>query len=154
MDAVPASRRVFVDSPNVRYEDDQIIADYRYSANEVTKRPNGVVHVKPVEKRLQIRTNRKVNRLGLMMVGWGGNNGSTLTAAIEAHRQGITWKTRQGLRKPNWLGSLTQASTVQIGWYLLPSEARFSGRDFWKDRPGNVSGKSPIKGSEIYLTEV
>jgi hypothetical protein len=30
-------------------------------------------------------------------------------------RSGITWMTKEGLRKPNFWGSLTQASTVRIG---------------------------------------
>ena len=30
---------------------------------------------------------------------------------------GITWMTKDGLRKPNFWGSLTQASTVRLGNY-------------------------------------
>ncbi len=32
-------------------------------------------------------------------------------------RSGITWMTKDGLSKPNFWGSLTQASTVRIGNY-------------------------------------
>lgn len=32
-------------------------------------------------------------------------------------RSGITWMTKDGLKKPNYFGSLTQASTVRIGNY-------------------------------------
>lgn len=31
-----------------------------------------------------------------MLVGWGGNNGSTLTAAVLANRLRLTWPTRTG----------------------------------------------------------
>jgi len=29
-----------------------------------------------------------------MLVGWGGNNGSTLTAGIMANRQNLSWRTK------------------------------------------------------------
>jgi myo-inositol-1-phosphate synthase len=50
-----------------------------------------------------------------MMVGWGGNNGSTLTASILAHRNKLTWRTKAGVHTPNYFGSVTQASTVRLG---------------------------------------
>lgn len=53
--------------------------------------------------------------LGVMLVGWGGNNGSTFTAAVLANKQGISWPTRRGIQKSNWFGSITQASTVRLG---------------------------------------
>lgn len=51
----------------------------------------------------------------LMIVGWGGNNGSTVTASILANKQGLTWNTKEGLQKSNYFGSVTQASTFKIG---------------------------------------
>jgi myo-inositol-1-phosphate synthase len=50
-----------------------------------------------------------------MLVGWGGNNGSTFTAAILANKEGLSWPTRRGVQKANWYGSITQASTVRLG---------------------------------------
>ena len=64
---------------------------------------------------MKIRTDRRVPRLGLMLVGWGGNNGSTLTAALEANRRQLEWRKRTGIQKANWFGSITQASTVLLG---------------------------------------
>lgn len=54
-------------------------------------------------------------KLGLMLVGWGGNNGSTLTAALVANRRELEWRTKTGVQKANWYGSITQASTVLLG---------------------------------------
>ncbi|KAL1115635.1 hypothetical protein AAG570_005925 [Ranatra chinensis] len=51
-----------------------------------------------------------------MLVGWGGNNGSTFTAALLANRLGLDWETKTGRHSPNWYGSLTQASTVRLGY--------------------------------------
>src|SRR3989338_704272 len=45
----------------------------------------------------------------------GGNNGSTLVAGVMANREGITWRTARGIQRPNYYGSVTQASTVRIG---------------------------------------
>lgn len=63
-----------------------------------------------------------------MLVGWGGNNGSTFTAAVIANRLGLSWPTKKGKQKANWFGSVTQASTVRIAddvfvplSHLLPS---------------------------------
>jgi len=56
-----------------------------------------------------------VPKLGVMLVGWGGNNGSTLTAALEANRRQLKWRKRTGIQEANWFGSITQASTVFIG---------------------------------------
>lgn len=64
---------------------------------------------------LKILTERHVPTLGLMLVGWGGNNGTTLTAALEANRNNLEWRTKDGIQKANWYGSITQASTVLLG---------------------------------------
>ena len=50
-----------------------------------------------------------------MMVGWGGNNGSTLSATILANRHSIVWHTKAGVQQPNYIGSLLRASTVRLG---------------------------------------
>jgi myo-inositol-1-phosphate synthase len=50
-----------------------------------------------------------------MMVGWGGNNGSTVTAGVLANKKGLTWRTKEGRMKANYFGSLTQATTIRIG---------------------------------------
>lgn len=64
---------------------------------------------------MDIRTERNVPKLGLMLVGMGGNNGSTLVAALEANRQSLSWRTKEGVQKANWFGSITQASTILLG---------------------------------------
>lgn len=50
-----------------------------------------------------------------MMVGLGGNNGTTLTAGIFANKFGYTWETKVGVKSPNWFGSITQSSTIRVG---------------------------------------
>ena len=50
-----------------------------------------------------------------MLVGWGGNNGTTLTATIIANKENISWNTKEGPQNPNYLGSLVRASTLRLG---------------------------------------
>jgi myo-inositol-1-phosphate synthase len=50
-----------------------------------------------------------------MMVGLGGNNGTTLTATILANSHNITWRTKQGIQTPNYIGSVLRASTLRLG---------------------------------------
>lgn len=51
----------------------------------------------------------------LMMIGIGGNNGSTLCATILANRHNIVWHTKEGVQQSNYIGSVLRASTVKIG---------------------------------------
>jgi myo-inositol-1-phosphate synthase len=50
-----------------------------------------------------------------MMVGWGGNNGSTVTASIAANRRNVQWHTKEGIKSPNYFGSVVMASTLKLG---------------------------------------
>jgi myo-inositol-1-phosphate synthase len=50
-----------------------------------------------------------------MLVGWGGNNGSTVTAAILANKHQMEWETVKGTKKANFFGSLLQAATLNLG---------------------------------------
>jgi myo-inositol-1-phosphate synthase len=50
-----------------------------------------------------------------MLVGWGGNNGSTLTATITANKHNIAFHTKDGVVQSNYYGSVTQVSTMKVG---------------------------------------
>lgn len=50
-----------------------------------------------------------------MFVGWGGNNGTTVTGGILANKHKIVFNTKKGEEKSNFYGSITQCSTVKIG---------------------------------------
>lgn len=106
--------KISVQSPKVKYTEDYIEAQYDYETTNVTE-ANGKYLVTPETMRLLIRTQRKVPKLGLMLVGWGGNNGSTITAALIANKLKLSWETKNGIQNANWYGSLIQASTVRLG---------------------------------------
>ncbi|XP_041982021.1 inositol-3-phosphate synthase [Aricia agestis] len=109
-----ATKKLTVSSPNVKYTDEYILSDYEYEETLVTKTDTELV-AKPHRTQLQIRTGRKVGKVGVMLVGWGGNNGSTFTAAVLANRHQLSWNTKNGKMDSNWFGSITQASTVRLG---------------------------------------
>lgn len=49
-----------------------------------------------------------------MMVGLGGNNGTTILGGIIANREGLEWNTKKGIQKSNMYGSMTQSSTIKV----------------------------------------
>lgn len=109
-----ASSTFSVDSPNVRYTREHIESDYEYRTTRVEKNGSNM-KVIPVDVQMNFRTERRVPRLGVMLVGWGGNNGSTVTASVIANRNKISWRTKEGVRHADYFGSLTQASTLNLG---------------------------------------
>ncbi|KAH8551897.1 hypothetical protein BGW37DRAFT_492827 [Umbelopsis sp. PMI_123] len=104
-----------VHAPNVQYTDDHIFSEYTYTNTLVTKADDGSFNVEPKNSVYHFKTDTRVPKLGLMMVGWGGNNGSTVTASILANKNNITWNSKRGVHHPNYFGSVTQASTVKLG---------------------------------------
>ncbi|GBM09305.1 Inositol-3-phosphate synthase 1-A [Araneus ventricosus] len=103
-----------VQSPNTRYTEKYIEADYKYDTT-IVKKEKSILKVIPRTTRVQFRTSKHVPKLGVMLVGWGGNNGSTVTAAVLANKHNITWRTKEGVVKPNYFGSLIQAGTTRLG---------------------------------------
>jgi len=105
-----------VNSPHVHYEDTTIVADYVYRSTEASiSNSNEKVVITPKETKYTFKTETKVPRLGVMIVGLGGNNGTTVVAGCIANREGITWRTKRGVQTPNYFGSITQSSTVYLG---------------------------------------
>lgn len=146
-----------MESPDVTYSKDFIEAKYTYSTvhvckeNGVTKvwaggwcwggrgggawwwlcsspcAPASVPQVRPCSTRFTFRTGRQVPRLGVMLVGWGGNNGTTVTAAVLANKLGLSWMTKTGRKVgvPGGTPVRSQDPGVPHGWgdgaQLLPS---------------------------------
>ncbi|GIY00850.1 inositol-3-phosphate synthase [Caerostris extrusa] len=64
------SDTIEVQSPNTRYTDKYIEADYKYDTNH-RKKEKGILKVIPRTTRVQFRTSKHVPKLGVMLVGWG-----------------------------------------------------------------------------------
>uniref|UniRef100_A0A8C6UGA9 inositol-3-phosphate synthase n=1 Tax=Neogobius melanostomus TaxID=47308 RepID=A0A8C6UGA9_9GOBI len=106
--------RIHVNSPNVRYTDTHIEAKYVYQTTSVHREGHHIT-VTPQSTQMTFRTESHVPRLGVMLVGWGGNNGTTVTAAVLANKLGLTWRTKTGVQKANYYGSFLQSSTLCLG---------------------------------------
>lgn len=104
-----------VDSPNVEYTNEEIKTKYVYRTTAVSQAGNGKYVAKPKETVYDFKVDRKVGKVGMMLVGWGGNNGTTVTAGIIANRRGLTWDTREGPRAANYYGSVVMGSTMKLG---------------------------------------
>lgn len=95
MDSLP----FLVESPRVQFNHSKcvLLAAYDYETTRV-ERDGGVLKVSPVTQTLTFKTDCKVPRVGCMLVGWGGNNGSTVTAAVLANKLNLQWRTRDGIK--------------------------------------------------------
>jgi myo-inositol-1-phosphate synthase len=110
-----ASGPIEVSSPLVAYTPNTITSEYTYETTSVAVTPEGKIIAKPVQETMIFTTERVVPKTGVMIVGWGGNNGTTVTAGILANKNKITWRTKAGVHKPDYFGSVTQSSTVRLG---------------------------------------
>ncbi|RKU44389.1 Myo-inositol-1-phosphate synthase [Coniochaeta pulveracea] len=111
-----AAKDLFVvNSPNVEYTDAEIRSKYTYRTTMVTKDDAGKYVATPQETVYDFKVDRKIPKLGVMLVGWGGNNGTTVTAGIIANKRGLTWETREGPRAANYYGSVLMGSTMKLG---------------------------------------
>jgi myo-inositol-1-phosphate synthase len=112
VDRVPIN----VDSPNVCVtQDGKIQSHYTYTSTKVHSLPGGGYRAVPVSTSYTFTTDARVPRTGVMLIGWGGNNGSTLTAALLANQRNLRWETKDGFQNANYYGSLMMASTVKLG---------------------------------------
>lgn len=61
------------------------------------------------------KTDKKVPKVGVLLVGIGGNNGTTVIGGITANKHNISWNNKHGVQYPNYFGSLSQATTTFLG---------------------------------------
>ncbi|WP_213070961.1 hypothetical protein, partial [Acinetobacter baumannii] len=69
-----------VQSPNVKYSEESIESVYDYQTTELVhenRDGNYEWVVKPKSVKYEFKTDTRLPKLGVMLVGWGGNNGST-----------------------------------------------------------------------------
>jgi myo-inositol-1-phosphate synthase len=114
--ATPENKDLFkVNSTNVVYTENEIRSKYTYRTTLVHENADGKFEAIPKETVYDFKVDRKVPKTGMMLVGWGGNNGTTVTAGIIANRRGLIWETREGARAANYYGSVVMGSTVKLG---------------------------------------
>lgn len=106
---------VKVNTDVVTKDADAIYSKYTYQNASVKRLPEGKYEVTPTKVDYEFKLDTKIPKTGIMLVGLGGNNGSTFTAAVLANRNNISFHTKNGVVEPNYFGSVTQASTIYLG---------------------------------------
>ncbi|KAA1476509.1 inositol-3-phosphate synthase [Dentipellis sp. KUC8613] len=106
---------ITVQSGNTTYTPEFITAKFENRGADVVVQEAGRYVIKPTVTPFEFRTKRKVPKTGLMLIGMGGNNGTTLTATVLANRHNISWHNKSSLQQPNYIGSLLRASTIRLG---------------------------------------
>lgn len=98
-----ASTLFDVDSPKVQFnaKKNSLLATYDYQTTKITKTAGGKLLATPFTESLTFKTDCNVPRVGVMLVGWGGNNGSTLTASVLANKKKLEWRRKEGVQVMN-----------------------------------------------------
>ncbi|CCH44319.1 myo-inositol-1-phosphate synthase [Wickerhamomyces ciferrii] len=105
-----------VTNDKVKYNSDNTVLTSSYTyQNSIVEQKGDIYNVKPFTREYEFNVDLKVPKTGLLLVGLGGNNGTTFVSAIEANKQKIIFNNKEGEVKSNYFGSVTQASTVKIG---------------------------------------
>ena len=87
-----------------------------YNYNYLEFNDDGSFNVKENTIKIQTLDYDKDKKLGIMVVGLGGNNGSTLVTSLLAYNKGIRWENKNGIQKVKWLGSLSQYGSINLGY--------------------------------------
>ena len=101
-------------SNKTKVEDGALLSTYTYQ-NAVVEQKDGKYIVNPTEVEYEFKLDLNVPKTGVMLVGLGGNNGSTMSAAVAANRHNISFHNKSGVVEPNYFGSVTQAATIKLG---------------------------------------
>ncbi|CCF58783.1 hypothetical protein KAFR_0F01860 [Kazachstania africana CBS 2517] len=97
-------------------DNNELISRYKYQNSIVVKDIHtNELEITPFEQDYQFKINLNPNKVGIMLVGLGGNNGSTFLASLLANKNNISFNTREGTVEPNYYGSMTQSSTLKLG---------------------------------------
>lgn len=96
-------------------KDNALYTKFTYENSVVKKSEAGTFEVTPTLVDYEFKVDLSVKKTGLLLVGLGGNNGTTLVASVLANKHNISFDTKEGTVKPNYYGSVTQSSTIKIG---------------------------------------
>ncbi|KAI5959269.1 INO1 [Candida pseudojiufengensis] len=96
-------------------KDNHLFTKFSYENSLVEKNSDGSLKVTPTQQDYEFKLDLKVPKVGLLLVGLGGNNGTTLVGSILANKKNISFENKEGTVKPNYYGSVTQSSTIKIG---------------------------------------
>ncbi|QPG76321.1 Myo-inositol-1-phosphate synthase [Brettanomyces nanus] len=107
--------KVKVSTKKAKYTNTALITKYAYQNSLVEKEADGTYNVKPFTEDYEFKVDLKIPKVGVLLVGLGGNNGTTFTAAVLANHNKVVFKTKRGPLAANYLGSVTQSATIKLG---------------------------------------
>lgn len=84
-------------SSRAKVEDNYLISNYTNSTSVITNTSNNEIQIDVIDKVYQFKTDVRIPKVGLMMIGWGGNNGTTITGGFLANKNNITWEDKKGI---------------------------------------------------------
>lgn len=96
-------------------KDGALHSKFTYESAIVEKKDNGSFSVTPTSTDYEFKTDLTVPKTGLLLVGLGGNNGTTMVGATLANKHKISFENKEGVVEPNYYGSVTQSSTIKLG---------------------------------------
>ena len=86
-----------------------------YICNDVKVNDKGEIDI--YSKKISLKVNKsKKNKLGVMLVGLGGNNGSTFLSGIIGYKNKLEWENKNGKHSVDFYGSLYGYGHVHIGY--------------------------------------
>lgn len=106
---------VKVNSSKTKWTPDTLETKFTYENSVVHKNQDGTFDVTPVTVDYDFKVDLKVPKTGLLLVGLGGNNGTTTAGAIIANKNKLSFETKERTVQANYFGSVTQSSTIKIG---------------------------------------
>ncbi|ETB56848.1 hypothetical protein YYC_05217 [Plasmodium yoelii 17X] len=113
---------------NVKYNKDEdsnfVYSNYEHSEIEVKKDvKNGTIECKEIKNNYKIMTEKiKTKKLGILIIGIGGNNSTTMLGGICANAKKITYLDKYEKKKPNYLGSIFLSSNIRLGYNKIDKE--------------------------------
>jgi len=75
------------------------------------------LNIKHHNRSFEINVNNyNSKKLGIMIVGLGGNNGSTFLASILAKQKNLNWENKNGKHDINFYGSIYEYGSINLGY--------------------------------------
>lgn len=107
--------KIKVVNDKVTIDEETLVSQYTYKSQRVSQSSDGVYLVNQESTDYEFKVDLKTPKLGLLLVGLGGNNGTTLVASVLANKHDLSFENKNGTVRPNYFGSVTQSSTIKIG---------------------------------------
>ncbi|VWU52000.1 inositol-3-phosphate synthase [Hepatocystis sp. ex Piliocolobus tephrosceles] len=103
---------------NRKEDKDFFYSTYEHTETEVEKdNKTNVMTCKNIKNKYEVMIEKLKNKkLGVLIVGIGGNNATTMLGGICANSKDISYIDTYDIKKPNYLGSVFLSSNLRIGY--------------------------------------